>query len=315
MAFLEALQRLHGPLKRPHADVSASSHEAELLAVVEDQRAQPGQADRPSVPVGVAAMQEIVDGHDGGDIAGFYPLRQGELPALTREALADIMRVVARTDENLLLSRIEERLTATNQKPEAASKKARLGRDFIRTIQRRPDTWPRADNLVKLAEALECDVRYLLGEIDIPLPIEAELIPILGFVGADTEGRVIFSTGQGTGDFVPSFRYMIGEANVLESRGGSLGELAPDGSLIYFGAQRTPPTPDMNRKLVVAELTTGEVLVKTLRRGTREGLYDLDSIIGPVWQDVALVWAAKVKTIIMPDEARRIMIKAGSRAA
>jgi hypothetical protein len=57
--------------------------------------------------------------------------------------------------------------------------------------------------------------------------------------------------------------------------------VADDGALIYFEDQRTPPTPDMLGHVVVVETDTDEVLVKRLLRGSRPGLYDLESVAGP----------------------------------
>lgn len=65
-----------------------------------------------------------------------------------------------------LLLRIEKRRQALNGMSEAkACNKAGLGKDCIRTIRR--GNAPRADNLVKLASALECMPSYLLEAIGI----------------------------------------------------------------------------------------------------------------------------------------------------
>lgn len=141
------------------------------------------------------------------------------------------------------------------------------------------------------------------------------LVPIVGFVGADSEGRVIFSTGQGTGDMVPLLRPGEEDAVALEVRGSSMGDLAPEGSLIYFKEQRTPPAPSMLGQFVVAELETGEIVVKRLLKGSAPGLFDLWSVSGPLREDVSIVWAAHIKAIIPPYEARQIVVKAGSQAA
>jgi hypothetical protein len=132
-------------------------------------------------------------------------------------------------------------------------------------------------------------------------------VPIVGFVGADAEGRVIFAQGQRSYDEAPVPPGGSANAVALEVRGTSQGELAPDGSLIYFEDQRTQPTPDMLNHFVVAELDTGEVLVKRLLRGSAPGLYDLWSISAETRRDVTIVWAAHITAIIPPRQAQRII--------
>ena len=83
--------------------------------------------------------------------------------------------------------------------------------------------------------------------------------------------------------------------------------VADDGALIFFEDQRTPPTPDMLGHVVVVETDTDEVLVKRLLRGSRPGLYDLESVAGPMRQDTRLRWAAHITAIIPPFQARRII--------
>ena len=83
--------------------------------------------------------------------------------------------------------------------------------------------------------------------------------------------------------------------------------VADDGALIYFEDQRTPPSPDMLGHVVVVETDTDEVLVKRLLRGSKPGLYDLESVAGPVRQDARLRWAAHITAIIPPFQARRII--------
>lgn len=142
-----------------------------------------------------------------------------------------------------------------------------------------------------------------------------QFVPIIGRVGADTSGEVIFTTGQVTGDLAPIPPGGSADAAALEVTGGSMPWLARDGSLVYFETQRTPPTPDLLGYPVVVETEDGRVLVKLLLRGSGKGLYDLQSESGQIMSDVRLVWAAEITAIIPPKQARRIIIRAGSSAA
>lgn len=131
--------------------------------------------------------------------------------------------------------------------------------------------------------------------------------PVIGRVGADTEGRVLFATGQSPGDLVPIPPGGTASAVALHVVGQSMHGLVDHGGLIYFEDQRTPPSPDMLGHVVVVETDTDEVLVKRLLRGSKPGLFDLESLTGPPRKDCRLRWAAHITAIIPPHQARRIL--------
>lgn len=152
-------------------------------------------------------------------------------------------------------------------------------------------------------------------EPDAPLPPALPpppiLVPVIGRVGADTEGRVLFATGQEAGDLVPLPPGGSEKAVALKVVGHSMRGIADEGGLIYFEDQRTPPTPDMFGHVVVVETVEDEVLVKRLLRGSRAGRYDLESVVGPVRRDAKIRWAAHITAIIPPHQARRILRSGG----
>jgi hypothetical protein len=136
---------------------------------------------------------------------------------------------------------------------------------------------------------------------------EAGFVPIVGRVGANPEGLVLFAMGHEPGDLAPIPPGGTEQARALLVVGHSMRGVADDGALIYFEDQRTSVTPDMLGHVVVVETDTDEVLVKRLLRGSRSGLYDLESIAGPTRQDARLRWAAHITAIIPPYQARRII--------
>ena len=133
------------------------------------------------------------------------------------------------------------------------------------------------------------------------------LVPVIGRVGANPEGTVLFASGDDPLERAPIPPGGTDQAKALRVVGHSMRGVADDGALIYFEDQRTPPTPDMLGHVVVVEVDTDEVLVKRLLRGSRPGLYDLESVAGPMRQDARLRWAAHITAIIPPFQARRII--------
>ena len=133
------------------------------------------------------------------------------------------------------------------------------------------------------------------------------LVPVIGQVGANPDGTVLYAHGQDPAELVPIPPGGAETARALKVVGYSMRGLADDGALIYFEDQRTAPTPDMLGQVVVVETDTDEVLVKRLLRGSRGGLYDLESVAGPTRHDARLRWAAHITAIIPPFQARRII--------
>jgi transcriptional regulator with XRE-family HTH domain len=136
---------------------------------------------------------------------------------------------------------------------------------------------------------------------------EAGLVPIIGRVGANPDGIVLFATGQDAGDLAPIPPGGTEKAVALRVVGHSMRGVADDGALIYFEDQRTLPSADMLGHVVVLETDTDEVLVKRLLRGSRPGLYDLESLAGPTRRDARLRWAAHITAIVPPFQARKII--------
>lgn len=133
------------------------------------------------------------------------------------------------------------------------------------------------------------------------------LVPVIGQVGANPDGTVLYAHGQDPAELAPIPPGGTDQARALKVVGHSMRGLADDGALIYFEDQRTAPTPDMLGQVVVVEIDTDEVLVKRLLRGSRGGLYDLESVAGPMRHDARLRWAAHITAIIPPFQARRII--------
>ena len=136
---------------------------------------------------------------------------------------------------------------------------------------------------------------------------EGGFVHIIGRVGANPEGSVLFATGQEAGDLAPIPPGGTERAVALRVVGHSMRGVADDGALIYFEDQRTPPTPDMLGHVVVVEVDTDEVLVKRLLRGGKPNRYDLESLAGPTRRDAKLRWAAHITAIIPPYQARKVI--------
>lgn len=99
------------------------------------------------------------------------------------------------------------------------------------------------------------------------------------------------------------------ESVALEIDGYSQGFIA-DGCLIFYTEVHAAPTDDMLGTIVVVGTDDGEVLLKKLLRGSKEGHYDLESINGPMMRDRRVIWAAHVDSLVPPWRAKRLRVDA-----
>lgn len=124
------------------------------------------------------------------------------------------------------------------------------------------------------------------------IPKEA---PIVGYVGAGSEAHY-YDGGHPPDDFAPMPPGGTDQTVAVEVRGDSLGTIF-NRWLVYYDDVRTPPTPDMLRKLCVVGLASGQVLVKMLAKGSLPGRYHLLSQTEGMIEDADIIWAAEVRAM------------------
>jgi SOS-response transcriptional repressor LexA len=133
------------------------------------------------------------------------------------------------------------------------------------------------------------------------------MVRIIGRVGANPDGRVLFAEASESYEMVPA-PYTSGERIVaLEVEGHSMRGWVDDGALIFFEDQHSKPTPDMVGHVVIVETEDGQVLVKRLLHGSRKGRWNLESIAGAPLEDVKIRWAALPTATLYPHAARRLV--------
>lgn len=132
---------------------------------------------------------------------------------------------------------------------------------------------------------------------------------IMGRVGASTDGEIIQETDHGPFAQIEAPIGASGDEAVVEVSGHSMGIYAPDGSLILYDSRHTPPHEDMLGEVCVVGLPDGRALVKRLLRGSRRGLFDLESLVGDTLRDQRVEWAAVVQIVVHPRHARRLRLE------
>lgn len=163
------------------------------------------------------------------------------------------------------------------------------------------------EHIEDYAKAFNVSPEWLLTGRGDPKSKPPTVVPVIGYVGADPSGRVLFAEGHSPNEWADMPPGGSSDTVALLVNGHSMRGDVEDGSLIYFEHQASPPTPDMLGQLVIVETEHGEVLVKRLYRGAEPKRYDLESTNAPKRENVRLRWAAHPIAIVPPVAARRIL--------
>jgi transcriptional regulator with XRE-family HTH domain len=156
----------------------------------------------------------------------------------------------------------------------------------------------RADEIARVARYLEEPAPRINGDGELaPAADEAMTVRVLGYVGDGGEAHR-YAVRQHSLDKV-SANPTNAETVAVEVRGDTLGP-SFDRWLVLYDNVANPVTDDLIGKLCVVGLPDDRVFIKTIRRGTREGLFTLDSNTEPPIKDTPLEWAARVKSMMPP---------------
>lgn len=122
------------------------------------------------------------------------------------------------------------------------------------------------------------------------------LVPVVGYVGAGAEVFAFDDYPQGGG--LERVEGPPGEDGCIAVviRGDSQHPLQ-EGWLIFYRRENGGIEEGTLGKLCVVKVTDGTTMLKTLRRGSRKGLWTLESWNAPPKEDVQLEWATRVLDI------------------
>jgi phage repressor protein C with HTH and peptisase S24 domain len=167
------------------------------------------------------------------------------------------------------------------------------------------------ENLLKIAQEAGVSFDWLAtgrGSEDAS-GLPQTTVPIVGRVGANPDGTILYSDGDDPGDRVRLAPGTDANSVAVLVVGDSMGPGYRSGSLLFYEARHEPPTKDMLGEVVIVALDTGEVLLKRLLRGSAPGLYDLESVNGGMRSDCRVAWAARVSAIVPPWKAHELVVK------
>lgn len=119
-------------------------------------------------------------------------------------------------------------------------------------------------------------------------------VPLVGYVGAGAEAHF---TAAGELGEVDAPDNATDSTVAVEIRGDSLGSFF-DRWVVYYDDVRRPITPDLIGRLCVVGLADDRVLIKKPQRSRTKGLFHLLSQTEDPILDVAVEWAARVRSMV-----------------
>jgi transcriptional regulator with XRE-family HTH domain len=154
-------------------------------------------------------------------------------------------------------------------------------------------TIPTGPNLVALAAALEKSPEWLTGKTR-SLESNRTKVAVVGYIGAGAEVIPFddFAKGVGLNEVEAPMGYS-GECVAVQVRGNSMYPIE-DGWLVFYRKDLDGVDESAVNKLCVVKVADGATLIKKLRKGSRKGLFNLESWNAPLQEDVRLDWAAPV---------------------
>jgi transcriptional regulator with XRE-family HTH domain len=166
---------------------------------------------------------------------------------------------------------------------------AGMGPNYVQQMLKK-DQPPKLNTLERLMEVLgpEAAKRVRLpGAGQHPHQVQK-----VGYVGA---GQAIVPFEADESEWVEAPPEVAPGTVAVEVRGESMLPAYDDGYLLYY-SKKLPPEEMVNKRCVV-QLANGSMLVKTLRRGTSPGFWNLGSLNAYDIEDQVIDWAAPIDWI------------------
>lgn len=119
-------------------------------------------------------------------------------------------------------------------------------------------------------------------------------VPVIAYIGAGSEVFPMDDHAQGTGlELVDPPTGLAQDCVAAIIRGHSMHPLKA-GWLVFWAKDQDGVPEDCLGALCIVQVRNGPTLVKDLRRGSKPGLYTLESWNAPPREDVDVEWASRI---------------------
>lgn len=134
--------------------------------------------------------------------------------------------------------------------------------------------------------------------------VQRRTVPIVGYVRGYND-VVMIDIQAGQQEKVPCPRGIDPQSGaVLIVRGYGLGNYISEGWLLFYDRRKELTLDDAIEKLCVVKVADeAKILIRKVRQGNREGLFNLIGDSAALREDVKLEWATPVRAYLSPDMA------------
>ena len=121
------------------------------------------------------------------------------------------------------------------------------------------------------------------------------MVPVVGYVGGGSEIFPFDDYARGSGfEEAEAPPGIAADTVSVVVRGDSMYPRYFDGEQLFYVRDDRPPDELVGKECIV-RLTDGRMIVKIVRRGSKQGRFHLESWNAPIMEDQEVEWAAPVK--------------------
>jgi Predicted transcriptional regulator len=205
-----------------------------------------------------------------------------------------------------VLTRIESRLALLGLSAHAASMAARKP-DAIRNLRRAIQNGERrgvtTETLAALAPVLQTTAAWLLEGSE--ATAMASAVRVVGRIGAGAEIQPEFEQIPPEGLYEIELPLPLSRETVAFAvEGDSMWPRYNSGDFVICDESEHDPAAISGREAAI-RTGDGRRFVKTIRRGARDGRFDLESHNAPPIRDVAIAWASPVLMIVPKGQSTK----------
>lgn len=165
------------------------------------------------------------------------------------------------------------------------------------------DRVPKRSTLARYSSAFQADLGWLEFGDDVSPVVRT--IPVLGYIGLGEVIEMTEATQSPLEHIELPYGFSVENCGALIAKGNSQFPRVKDREVVIYSTDGHSPDDMIGREAVVG-LRNGNVMLKTLRRGSVPGRYNLESHNAPLLENEAVEWVGQLLSIVPEGQWRKL---------